>query len=57
MTKLKHWVLPPTVDKRKQRMSEYKDFAIFMGSIAVISYFQDTISKALEIDVDSLKNA
>ena len=38
-------------------MSEYKDFAIFMGSIAVISYFQDTISKALEIDVDSLKNA
>lgn len=55
-TRAKYWVWPPTADKRKQRVAQYKDFALFLGVIASVSYFQDNISKFLEIDTDAAKN-
>jgi hypothetical protein len=50
------WILPPTADKRKERFNQYKDFALFIGVAATISYFQDNISKFLEIDTEAAKN-
>jgi hypothetical protein len=52
----KNWLLPSIVDKRKERMDQYKDFAIFLGVIGVVSYFQDNISRLLEVDPDAARN-
>lgn len=46
-TRAKYWLLPPTVDKRNERIAQYKDLAIFVGVIGAVSYFQDSISKFL----------
>jgi hypothetical protein len=43
----KDWVLPPTNDKRKERYSQYKDFGLFLTAAAVITYFQEDISRLL----------
>lgn len=55
-TRAKYWLLPPTVDKRNERISQYKDLAIFVGVIATVSYFQDNISKLLEVDPDAARS-
>jgi hypothetical protein len=54
-TRVKQWFLPPTSDKRKERFGQYRDFAIFVGAVGVVSYFQDNISKFLEIETDPSK--
>jgi hypothetical protein len=54
-TRAKYWLLPPTVDKRSERLAQYKDLAIFVGVVGAVSYFQDSISKFLEIDTESVK--
>jgi len=43
----KNWILPPTNDKRKERLGQYKDLSIFVGSIAVVIYFKESISQFL----------
>jgi hypothetical protein len=43
----KDWLLPPTNDKRKERYSQYKDFALFATVAAVVTYFQEDISRLL----------
>ena len=55
-TRARYWLLPPTDDKRTERFEQYKDFALFLGVIAGVSYFQDSISKLLEIDTEAAKN-
>lgn len=55
-TRVKYWILPPTVDKRNERVAQYKDFAIFLGTIGAVAYFQDNISKLLEVDPDAMRN-
>jgi len=53
--KLKYWVLPPTSDKRKERISQYKNIGIFITSILIISTFEDKIKNFLEIETDDLR--
>jgi hypothetical protein len=55
-TRVRYWLLPPTVDKRTERLGQYKDLAIFVGVIGVVSYFQENISKLLEIDTDAARS-
>lgn len=43
----KNWILPPTNDKRKERLGQYKDIGIFVGSIAFVAYFKESISQFL----------
>lgn len=38
-TRLKYWILPPTSDKRKERVEQYKNFAIFLGISATVAVF------------------
>jgi hypothetical protein len=51
----KNWLLPSTVDKRKERMAQYQDLGLFLGVIVTISYFQENISKILEIDTEAAR--
>jgi hypothetical protein len=44
---VKDWAVPPTNDKRKERYSQYKDFALFATAAAVVTYFQEDISRLL----------
>lgn len=53
--RLKYWMLPPTQDKRKERFNQYQNLGIFVGSVLVVAYFEETISKFLEVDVDPSK--
>jgi len=53
--KLKYWVLPPTSDRRKERVAQYKDIGIFIGAILVITVFEDKIKNFLEIETDDLR--
>ena len=55
-TRVKYWLLPPTVDKRNERLAQYKDLAIFVGVIGAVSYFQDNISRLLEVDTDAARS-
>ena len=45
----KYWILPPTSDRRKERLSQYKDFAMFIGAVLAIAVFEDKIKNFLEI--------
>lgn len=51
-TRAKYWLVPPTNEKRKERYAQYKDLAIFVGAALTVAYFQDSISRFLEIDAD-----
>lgn len=53
-TRLKYWVMPPTNERRKERIAQYRDLAIFTGAILTVSYFQDRISQLFEIDTAEL---
>jgi hypothetical protein len=52
---LKDWVYPPLTTLRQQRMSQYKDLAIFAGAVITVAYFEDKIKNILEIDADISK--
>lgn len=43
----KYWILPPTSDRRKERLSQYKDFGMFIGAILAIAVFEDKIKTFL----------
>lgn len=53
--KAKYWFYPPTVDRRKERFSQYKNFGVFLGSILFVVVFEDKIKNFLEIETDDLK--
>lgn len=48
-TRAKYWILPPTSDRRKERLSQYKDFGMFIGAVLAIAVFEDKIKSFLEI--------
>jgi hypothetical protein len=52
---LKDWVYPPITTLRQQRMSQYKDLAIFAGAILAVACFEDKIKSFIEIDQDLVK--
>lgn len=37
-TRLKYWVLPPTNDKRTERLQQYRDFGLFLAAIGLIAF-------------------
>ena len=45
----KYWLLPPTTDRRKERLTQYKDFGMFIGAVLVIAAFEGKIKDFLEI--------
>lgn len=47
LNNVKNWILPPTNDKRKERLGQYKDIGIFVGSIGLVIYFKESISQFL----------
>jgi hypothetical protein len=51
---LKYWLLPPTSDRRKERIEQYKDLAIFIAAVATVAIFEDKIKGFLEIETDDL---
>ena len=51
-TRVKYWLMPPTNEKRKERYGQYKDLAIFAGAVLTVAYFQESISRFLEIEAD-----
>lgn len=51
----KYWLVPPTVDRRKERYSQYKTFGIFLGAVAFVVVFEDKLKNFLEIETDELK--
>lgn len=50
ITRAKYWLLPPTTERRKERISQYKDFGIFLGAILVVALCEDKIKNFLEIE-------
>lgn len=54
-TRAKYWLYPPTTDRRKERLSQYKDFGMFIGAVIAIMVFEDKIKNFLEIETDDLK--
>jgi hypothetical protein len=52
--RVKYWFVPPTNEKRKERFTQYKDFAIFAGAILVVTVFEDRISQLFEVDTNEL---
>lgn len=53
--RLKYWLLPPTTDRRKERIEQYKDLGLFIAAVAVIAIFEDRIKNFLEIETDDLR--
>ena len=53
-SQLKNWLYPATKDKRKERMGQYKDLSIFLGSILAVVIFEDKIKNFLEIETDEI---
>lgn len=52
---LKDWAYPQVTTLRQQRMSQYKDLAIFVGAVLLVASFEDKIKSMLEIDTDFAK--
>lgn len=48
-TRAKYWLYPPTTDRRNERMTQYRTFAIFLGAVAAVVVFEDKIKTFLEI--------
>lgn len=44
---LKDWVYPPITTLRQQRMSQYRDLAIFTGAVILVATFEDKIKSFL----------
>lgn len=53
--RLKYWLLPPTTDRRKERVQQYKDLGLFITAVAAIAIFEDKIKNFLEIETDDLR--
>jgi len=45
--RLKYWLVPPTTDRRKERMDQYKDLALFIAAVATVAVFEDKIKNFL----------
>lgn len=45
----KYWLYPPTVDRRRERISQYKTFGLFLGSVILVVALEDKIKSFLEI--------
>jgi hypothetical protein len=43
----KDWVYPPITTLRQQRMSQYKDLALFAGAAMIVAVFEDKIKSFL----------
>ena len=52
---MKDYFYPPTQDRKKERMAQYKDLAMFLAAILIIAKFEDKIKAYLEIETDELK--
>lgn len=44
---LKDWAYPQVTTLRQQRMSQYKDLAIFIGAALLVATFEDKIKTML----------
>ena len=53
-TRLKYWFVPATHDKRKERFTQYRNFAIFGGAIVAVTCFEERIRQLFEIDTAEL---
>ena len=53
--KVKNFLYPPTKERNKERMGQYKDLAIFAGSIIMVCIFEERIKGFLEIETDEIK--
>lgn len=53
--RLKYWLLPPTTDRRKERIEQYKDLGIFIAAVAVVAVFEDRIKNFLDIETNDLR--
>jgi hypothetical protein len=48
-TNMKETILPTSTEKKKERISQYKDLTMFVGAILVIAVFENKIKSFLEI--------
>ena len=53
--RVKYWILPPTSDRRKERLAQYRDLSFFIGSIILVSVFEEKIKNFLEIETDDIR--
>lgn len=48
------WLWPNIKEAREQRVGQYRNLAIFLGFIVIVTTFEDKIKSYLEVDSDAI---